>query len=318
MLLKFSLLLALSLGAFSAVAGESAGSDDVDTWIARMGEALRTENYAGIYTYMRGQQFDTVKVVHRYEDGQEFERLVHLNGELREIIRHGDEIVCQHGAGATDDLDHGVPPGPFTHAFNENLANFQSFYDLTLLGDDRIAGRAAVKVAITPRQGDRWGYRLWLDEESGLLLQSHLLGRGKVLEVFQFTQVEIGEPIAPEMVASTLPADAPSHEMSMPRANTVAQAQVRPQWRASWVPNGFRQVASPRPNRIVFSDGIATFSVFIERKPATSRGEFGALMGGTAVISRRLKDSSEQITVVGEVPIDTAKKVAESIEPVIY
>lgn len=310
------LLTKLLLLPVAAFASSAAQDHDVDYWIERMGEALRTQNYAGIFTYMRGHQFDTIEVTHRFEGGIEQERLLHLSGEHREIIRNGDEIVCRHGPAPNVELNHEVPLGPFTHAFNESLADFQSLYDVELAGEDRIAGRTAVRLEITPRQSDRWGYRLWLDEESGLLLQSHLIGRNRILEVFQFTHVEIGRPIEDGELETTLSGEVASHELKPMQPQIAKTQQTKPQWRVAWLPNGFRQVASPMPNRIVFTDGIATFSVFIER--SATHSEFGTLMGGTAVITRPLKGSSQQITVVGEVPMDTAKKVAESIEPVIY
>lgn len=325
--LSLCLAAALGLAAFASAAAEGGASAsksgpdakrDVDYWLDRMGEALRTENYEGIFTYMRGHQFDTIEVVHRFNDGMEVERLLHLNGEQREIMRHGDEIVCRHGNTERPDLNHEVPLGPFTHAFNENLSNYQSFYDIELLGADRVAGREAVKLAITPRHDDRWGYRLWLDEASGLLLQSHLVGRGRVLEVFQFSRVDIGETIADEELRTALEGEVAEHRLAPAENESAEPAATKPQFRVAWLPNGFRQVQSRRPDRIVFTDGIATFSVFVERTRSQTRSEFGAMLGGTAVITRRLRDSSQQVTVVGEVPIDTAKKVAESIEPVIY
>ncbi len=310
-----SLLLLTTLFVAGFVHAEDAR--DVNYWISRMGEALRTEDYAGVFTYMRGQQFDTVEIVHRFDDGVEKERLLYLNGEHREITRNGDEIFFRHADAGRVEPSYRVPLGPFTNGFNQSLANFQSFYDVTLGGRDRVAGRSAVRLAVTPKYGDRWGYRLWLDEETGLLLQSHLVGRGKVLEVFQFTNVEIGRAIEDGELETTLPDALVVHELTPIKPPEVAPVEeTKPQWRVSWVPNGFRQVASPIPDRIVFSDGIATFSVFIETSAATN--DFGTLMGGTAVIMRQIKGSSQKITIVGEVPMDTAQRVAESIEPVIY
>lgn len=309
-------LVSLSLPVLAAPGdGES-----IDYWLEKMAGALRTQNYEGIFTYMRGQQFDTVQVVHRFEDGKEIERLLHLNGQQREIIRRGDVVVCRHEESGTADLNHEVPLGPFTHSFNENLSSYQNFYDFALEGADRVAGRQAIKLAITPRYDDRWGYRLWLDEETGLLLQSHLVGRGRVLEVFQFSRVEIGQPIDDADLETALAGNVTVHQLSPGEADSPdgqMGTPERPQWKVAWLPRGFRQVPSPRQNRIVFTDGLATFSVFIDRS-TNAAGEIVTHMGGTAVITRRLKNSSQQITVVGEVPVDTAKKVADSIEPVVY
>lgn len=289
---------------------------DVGYWLEKMGRALKEESYEGIFTYMRGYQFDTVKIVHEFDDGKEIERLLSLNGEQREVIREGDRVVCRHAKSDHIDLDHEVPLGPFTHAFNENLSNYQALYDFAVLGKDRVAGRPAVKLSITPKNNDRYGYRLWLDEKTGLLLQSHLVNRGRVLEVFQFSRVDIGHPIDASHFASTLD-NAVEHVLS-PAESESPQIAARPDWRVAWLPRGFRLVNNGTPNRMLYSDGIATFSVFIERGAPSQLGELITHMGGTVVITRRMKDSAQQITVVGEVPVDTAKKVAESVEPVIY
>ncbi|MCB1646131.1 MAG: MucB/RseB C-terminal domain-containing protein [Pseudomonadales bacterium] len=306
----------LPLFALSLAMNPVRADDEASVWLDKMGKALREQNYQGIFTYMRGHQFDTVEVIHRFRDGQESERLAHLNGEPREVVRDGDEVICIHARTDQPDFDHNALRGPFTHAFNQNLATYQEFYNFNMKGTDRIAGRQAVTIDITPKNNDRYGYRLWLDEDSGLLLQSHLINRGRVLEVFQFSRVEIGEPIEDQALASSLGDDVIEHSLTSP---VIAQADaVKPQWKVSWLPRGFRPVRSDAPDRISFTDGIATISVFVEKSANSNLGEVATKMGGTVVISRRLQKSSQQITVVGEVPMDTAKKIAESVEPVIY
>ncbi|MDZ7683814.1 MAG: MucB/RseB C-terminal domain-containing protein [Gammaproteobacteria bacterium] len=227
--------------------------------------------------------------------------------------------MCRHEKTGRIDLNHEVPLGPFTHAFNENLSNYQSFYDIELLGADRVAGREAVKLAITPRRRRplglspvaRRGVRPAPSVPPGRAWQS-------AGSSFSSARVDIGDAIGDEELRTALEGDIVEHRLSPIEQELAEPSTAKPQFRVAWLPLGFRQVQSRRPNRIVFTDGIATFSVFVERTRPQSHREFGALLGGTAVITRRLKDSSQQVTVVGEVPIDTAQKVAESIEPVIY
>jgi sigma-E factor negative regulatory protein RseB len=321
-----------------AAAGAAEQPSEARMWLQKMGTALRHESYEGIFTYMRGYQLDTVQVAHDFRDGQEFERLLHLNGAPRELIRAGDDIVCNHANIGHVETDHEFLMGPFTRAFSEKLSSSQSFYQFSVLGSDRIAGRAAVVLGIAPKNNDRYGYRLWLDRQTGLLLQSHLVNGGRILEAFQFSRIEIGNPINPQSLASTLGDDRVQHRLgihSAPQPSEVespqpqmAQQRQTPQpsqspqqplaWRVAWLPNGFRAVISPARDRVLYTDGLATFSVFFERPGASKLGELETHMGGTVVITRRIKGSAQQITVVGEVPADTAKRVAESVEPVIY
>jgi sigma-E factor negative regulatory protein RseB len=298
----------------------SGQTDEASAWLQKMGVALRHESYEGIFTYMRGYQFDTVQVAHEFRDGQEFERLSHLNGAPRELIRAGDNVVCNHGSGSHIDMEHEVLMGPFTRSFSEKLSRDQSFYQFSVLGSDRIAGRAAIVLGIAPKNDDRYGYRLWLDRQTGLLLQSHLVNRGRIIEAFQFSRIDIGNQINPQSLASTLGDDRVQHQLLIVSAaprNEVTPQQP-PGWRVAWLPRGFRAVTSPTQDRVLYTDGLATFSVIVERPGESKLGELETHIGGTVVITRRLKGSAQQITVVGEVPVDTAKRVAESVEPVIY
>ena len=286
-------------------------------WLERMSHALKNENYQGIFTYIRGSTFDTVRIVHRVKDGAESERLFNLNGEVRELYRHDGSILCYHPLSESDSehsiSDHSVQIGPFSPVFSERVLATQDYYRLSMHGEDRIAGRAAVKLAISPKSSDRYGYFVWLDKESGLLLQSHLVGRGSVKEIFQFTNLTIGAEISDLELASVIPGETVSHALTLD-TNELAG---KPTWRVAWLPVGFRPVRV-KGNRLHFTDGLATFSVFVENSNDASLPDMNTTVGGTVVITRRLKNSGRQITVVGEVPVRTARRVAESVEPVIY
>ena len=293
--------------------------DEAIIWLEKMGDALREQSYQGTFIYMRGARFDTMQVTHQFQDGEVIERLTNISGAEREIIRHGDHAVCLH-ADDNSAVPHVLPRGPFTHNFNRNLAENISYYDFGFHGVGRIANRPAVRISISPKNQDRYGYRLWLDEETGLLLRSNLVNNGRVLELFQFTDVAIGEPIDEEsLTASIRGEEIYQHDLITPD-NAIAHntIQVPPTWRVKWMPRGFRQVRAPNGSGMVFTDGVATLSVFVEKRGTNSLGDVQTTVGGTVVLSQPIKNSSEQITVVGEVPLDTAKRVAESIEPVIY
>ena len=325
---RICLLVLCALGSSPAFAGAEsvesgtaptvlAHDDEPAMWLHKMSAALKNQNYDGIFTYMRGSTFDTVRIVHAAADGNEVERLFNMNGEIRELFRENDEARCYHPKHDDDDPlsvhDHSVQIGPFSPAVSDRVLASRNLYRLSLHGEDRIAGRTAIKLAISPGNHDRYGYRIWLDKETGLLLQSHLIDRGNVKEVFQFTSLTIGEAIADTQLASSITGETVSHALTFDPGERVE----KPVLRVNWLPDGFRAV-SVRGNRLHFSDGLATFSVFVDAGGAAALPDLVTTMGGTVVITRRLNDSGPQITVVGEVPVQTAKRVAESVEPVIY
>ncbi len=287
-------------------------------WLEKMGATLREQSYHGTFIYMRGPRFDTVEVTHQYQDGEEFERLKNLSGAKREIVRVDDHAVCLHAEGESTS-PHPLPRGPFTHTFNRILNQNLENYKFGVHGVGRVANRAAVRVSVSPKNRDRYGYQLWLDEETGLLLRSNLINKGHVLELFQFTEVEIGEPLDSEMlVASIDQSSAYEHDL-LTRGQLAQLTQpATPTWKVNWMPEGFKQVRAPNGNGMVFTDGVATVSIFVEKQTRNSLGNVQTQVGGTVVLSKPIEGSQEQITVVGEVPFATAKRLAESIEPVIY
>jgi len=291
--------------------------EQAKVWLDKMARAIREQAYDGIFTYMRGHDLDTVRIIHSYRDGSEFERLVHLNGEPREVIRIDDEVVCHHAGEDITELNHGVSLGPFSRAFNENISALQDYYHFSLQGKDRVAGRETIRLDINPKHTDRYGYKLWLDDQTGLLLQSRLVYQGRVLEVFQFSRVEIGVQIAERELITSIKDHSVQHELTTVVAR---QDSGKVEWRVAWLPDGFKRsvIGQKGAKGVLYSDGIATFSVFVEKKGNSLLSDLSTQMGGTVVISRSLRASGQQITVVGELPFKTARRVAESVEPVIY
>lgn len=288
------------------------------SWLQKMGTAIREESYHGTYVYMRGSRFDTVEVSHQYIDGEEIERLRSLSGTEREIIRRDDHAVLRQMEGSAY-TPHPMTGGPFTRAFNRILSENIDHYEFAVHGVGRIANRAAVRVSISPKNHDRYGYQLWLDEETGLLLRSNLVNRGRVLELFQFTDVSIGEPLAPELLVASLDGEnVTTRELLTPDQFAELKQASPPTWKVNWMPRGFRQVRAPEDGGMVFTDGVATLSIFVEKRSRNSLGNVQTQVGGTVVLSKPIEGSQEQITVVGEVPFATAKRVVESVEPVIY
>ena len=285
-------------------------------WLKKMGDALRKENYAGNFTYIRGSSFDNVRIVHVVEQGRELERLYNLNGDIRELYREDGEAHCYHPISdlSADGLaGHNVHIGPFTPAFSDRVLSTQNLYNLAMQGEDRIAGRATVVLTVSPRFNDRYGYRVWLDQETGLLLQSHLIERGKIKEIFQFTHIEVGEFISSSSLQTAIRGDTIAH----PLALDVNERKEKPVWNVNWLPDGFRPVRI-QGDRLHFTDGLATVSVFIETSGSAPMPDLATTDGGTVVITRRHQKTGRQITVVGEVPVRTARRVAKSVEPVIY
>jgi len=320
----------LVLGCLSATAAtvEQFGGLSPSQWMWRMNEAFTKKSYDGVFSYYNGTDLSTLRVVHAVIDGVQRERLVHLNGVRREIIRIGDEVSCILQPG--DELltlENSLPSGPFARAFTRNFDELSGHYKLTFHGVDRVAGRDAIRLAISAPDKTRFGHRLWLDTATGFLLRSEMIDEhGSRLEIFQFSTIQLDMSISEDRFEPSAPSGSIiSHLRLESDTAAVKLAGVKPnRWYAGWMPRGFKMSAwdlrqtpnaSKSINTLMYSDGLAAFSVFIEDMPKQGAGNVVSRNGATIVVTVGVNGPKNMhlITVVGEIPTDTAKRIARSV-----
>jgi sigma-E factor negative regulatory protein RseB len=167
---------------------------------------------------------------------------------------------------------------------------------------------------------------LWIDDDSGLLLRSELVDTdGTKLEIFQFATLTVGGAISD---ADLAPATRPGANVSRMALESSPRSETRQavQWRAGWLPDGFtmaswdirRSPIEARPvQTLMYSDGLAVFSVFIEDVPTGGASDLVSRSGATVAVSQVIDAGSERgsqlVTVVGEIPTATAQRVARSL-----
>lgn len=334
-MIRIALLAVLLL---ASVARPVLAGDDPRDWLDDMNRAFAEQSYDGIVSHYSGQELATLRLVHMVVDGEQRERLVHLNGAPREIVRRGEEIVCMVAPGdALLALGENIPAGPFAGAFVRNYNRISDFYGLSFFGEDRVADRDAMRLAVTPRDEHRYGYRLWLDRETRLLLRSELIDvNGDRLEIFQFNQLLIGDQVDPGALE---PDDAGGALVSH---LTLATKKLQPvgkqdvNWQAGWLPDGFALAAADvrvapgsdrAVTRMMYTDGLAAFSLFIEAMPEPGAASMESRDGATVAVTHLLVDDAgarmpetdaphpHLVTVVGEIPVLTARRIAENIRP---
>jgi sigma-E factor negative regulatory protein RseB len=318
--------------AFASCAVHAAGPASADPertpaqWLDMMNRGFLEASYDGIFSYFSGDDLSTLRVVHTVTNGVQRERLVHLNGAPREIVRTGDEVECILQPG--DEilaLESSIPSGPFARAFSRAFEGVSDHYTLSLHGSDRVANRQAIRLAVMPRDAQRYGFRLWLDQETGLLLRSELVDtRGTKLEIFQFATLKVGEPISEKDLAPETGVSSLTSHLSLESA--PAETRRKLSWQADWVPDGFTMASwdirrtpstSKAVDTLMYSDGIAAFSVFIEDMPENGAHALVSRSGATVAVSEVVTGGPKQghhlVTVVGEIPTDTAQRIAHSI-----
>lgn len=292
-----------------------AHADDAQDQLKRLAQAEQQQSFQGTFVYERNGSFSTHRIWHRVVDGKVREHLLQLDGSAQEVLRVDGVTQCVSGtlvAGVAN-----IPDSP-AHAFD--AAKLSAWYDMKVAGDSRVAGRPAVIVTLTPRDQHRFGIELHLDTATGLPLKSLLLSdKGQLLERFQFTELNTSD--VPSDRALQPSADCQTVEAVKSKADGQRQ-QVA--WRSDWLPPGFELSSAdarkdPASKALVtslmYDDGLARFSVFIEPVSGAPVTDIRTQLGPTVAVSRRLTTpkGDAMVTVVGEIPIGTAERIALSM-----
>lgn len=292
--------------------------EPAESWLLKLGPALNLTTYRGIFVYSRGDQVNSMMIAHRYRDGRVEERLVQQDGANGEILRRGNRVLCVLPEHGRIHLDQVIPSGPFGEAFASQQVPVGAWYQPELLGDDRIAGYSAVVIALQPRDEHRYGYRLWMEKRTGLLLKSHVRQDGDVLEHFQFTMLEITDELPDAEFEPQSGVEIKEVTPYLPVSGSPGEMDG---WTLGWRPEGFMPAAAPRTSRgqaVAFSDGLATFSVFVEGAEGLNMPQGASRIGATTVYMHYVSPGQETrdrflVTVVGEIPPRTAMRVAQSV-----
>lgn len=289
-------------------------------YIGKMGQALQNLNYHGSMVYINGGQVESLQLIHKNDGGKESERLVHLSGEPREVIRKNDVVTCY----LPDSRSVVVGQRRFNnHLFAKLTTNLEQFapnYSFIIAGTNRVAGKEARIIEITPKDPFRYGYRLWIDQDSNLLLKSELVdGNDTVLEQMMFTQIEIVDDIPETMLAPAISGETFTWHGDHDKSDNALDVDLS--WQVANMPNGFMvsgRYKQQMPNssqpaeHMIISDGLASVSVYIEPFNAESQSFVGASRMGAVNIFGAIHED-HQITVVGEVPISTVEMIGQSI-----
>ncbi|WP_065257640.1 MucB/RseB C-terminal domain-containing protein [Pseudomonas bananamidigenes] len=292
-----------------------AHADEAQDWLTRLGQAEQQQSFHGTFVYERNGSFSTHSIWHRVQNGQVRERLLQLDGSAQEVVRVDGHTQCVSGT-----LIAGLGDSPNSAARSLDPQKLKNWYELAVIGKSRVAGREAVIVSLTPRDQYRYGFELHLDKETGLPLKSLLLNdKGQLLERFQFTRLDTSEvPSDKELQAAS---DCKPVNLESDKASAVKAAQV---WRSDWLPPGFELTSSSshkdpdtktQVNSLLYDDGLARFSVFLEPLNGAVVTDTRTQLGPTVAVSRRLTTPQGEmmVTVVGEIPIGTAERIALSI-----
>lgn len=305
------------------VSAPAYAASEAQAWLLRIHKAPQALNYEGTFVYRHSERLDTMRIFHRAVNGVVTERLISLTGPAREVIRTDQEVRCYLPDQKSIFIEQRrLDRKPYLAIVPDRLPELAENYAMVLGSKGRIAGRAAQQLVIRARDDYRYGYRLWADEDTGLLLRADLTNdKGKMLEQFMFTQLDIGGPIPDSM----LKAHTASEGMVWYRDDEVTGDRPTLSWRAKQLPKGFKLSSNvlrrmAKDDRVVqqlvYSDSLAAISVFIEKlngTDATGMVEGPTRVGALNALGKIL--DGHHVTVVGEVPEKTIVMISNSLVP---
>ena len=271
-------------------------------WLNRAAAAAKQQNYSGVYVYHHGEHVEVLRVLHRTDATGELEKIEVMDGTPRQFLRINNDVYCHLADGKSVRLERNAPRRFFPALLPAQPASLLDYYEATLAGTERVAGRPCQVVMLEPRDGYRYAYTLWLDKRTGLPLKSRIVnGNGSVVSMFVFSEIQIGKAPDAQLFRNDMTGKR-IQKASLDRPAAVAWS-VAP-------PPGFERVqeavralpGKPAPvTHLVFSDGLSVLSMFVEpADPQAQRLQGLSTEGAIGVYAREVDGYS--VTTLGEVP----------------
>lgn len=311
----------LLFGMLAAPTGLADNSQAAIDQVQKLSRAMQDLSYQGRFVYLHNDQIEAMSILHVNDEHGKRERLVSLNGEAREILRDNANLTCVWPSSRQVVVDRINPTDRSPLWIPDDVNRLGKFYQFSMAGSDRIADHPAVVISIQPKDEFRYGMKVWIHEQNGLLLQSHLVDeQGNAIEKIMFTELSLLSPDDPLTfdVAPNLGQGYTLIRSHTGAANHAAQG-MHERWQLQSMPLGFyieskfvKQMpdSSDAIQQMIISDGMASVSVFIE-KLAGKQLSGESSMGAINAFTTEYQDYG--ITAIGEVPAITVKQIANSV-----
>jgi sigma-E factor negative regulatory protein RseB len=318
MMRGFGLALAFCSGLCAAQPQPQPQTADGMALLRRIYQATEKLSYTGTFVYQQGERTETSRITRSTGPGGDIERLEVLDGMPREIVRTRDTVRCYLPESQTVKVERRIDQRAFPGVLPAQIADLAQNYTITRGESRRVAGHDCEAVILTPRDELRYGYKLWADAGSGMLLKARTFDRkGHIIEQFTFAEFAVGNVSRDRVRTSHAAQHGHIEDAAVAPANLA---------RAGWSMNaelpGFRKVTEvtrklgeSRPvGQMVYSDGMAAVSVFIE--PMAGRSETvrpgPSSLGAFQIYTREV--ANHIVTVVGEAPAASVQRIASQVE----
>ena len=306
---------AMSLVTGSLLFSANASADSsTEALLQQMTQASQSLNYELAFISINKQGVESLRYRHARLDNKPMAQLLQMDGPRREVVQRGNEVSYFEPGLEPFTLNGDYIVDSLPSLVYTDYKRLAPYYDFISVGRTRIADRLCDVIRVVARDGTRYSYIVWLDSQTKLPMRVDLLDRdGETLEQFRvisFTVNETPAPVMQNLAKATLP----------PLLSVPGSEKVNFNWAPTWLPQGFNEISgSRRPlpgvdvpiESRLYTDGLFSFSVNVNRAGAASSSQM--LRTGRRTVSSDVRNNAE-ITIVGELPPQTAKRIADSVK----
>jgi sigma-E factor negative regulatory protein RseB len=312
----YGLILLLGILVMPNTYADTSENISAKAWLTQLSKALQSLNFSTSFVVVKNNQAEPYHWYHGVDSqGTEFEVLSVLNGPRRDTLRKGNIVSYLEPDTQPYSVNSTNISGPIPSIFRQNIDVLAKSYDFVSVGKSRILGRPAQIIRIVPKDAHRYGYWLWLDQQSGLLLKTAMITRkGHLLEQIQFTYLEITANLSKSLKNLA--------KAKLPKVINIPKASASNDfaWQVNWLPLGFERIRADhhrinltkqRVEFMQFSDGLVNISVYVSPSTIKIRPIEYVKDGATIVLNQVV--NGHEISVVGKIPANTAKAIADSV-----
>ena len=301
---------------FNASASEALKQEPASKWLDSLSNSLRTLNFTTSFVVVKNNKAEPYHWYHGVNDeGVELEIFSSLNGPRKDILRHGEIVSYIAPDLPPYSINSEQAVSPIPSILRQDHRSLDKNYNVVSVGKSRVLGRSAQLIRIESKDDYRYGYWVWLDQHSTLLLKIAIVSeQGNILEQIQFTHLEISADLNENLTKL--------ESTQLPEVIEFPQSfyENKPAWEVQWLPEGFNYIRSNK-HRIsltktpvefmLFSDGLVDISVYVNTSAQQERNAEHVNDGATLALNQ--VNNGIEISVVGKIPASTAQAIANSI-----
>jgi sigma-E factor negative regulatory protein RseB len=306
----------------------------VTEWLQRMHAGARQRNYVGTFVVSApGGDLSSARIWHVRDGEHQIERIEALSGPPRSTFRRNRNVMTFLPEAKVVKVEKRENLDLFPNLPDKPDSSIGDFYDVRAIGKDRVAGFDADVVQLVPHDALRFGYRIWSERRSGLVVKLQTIdGDSRVVEQSAFSELQLDAPVKAQALSQMMSNTSGYRieKLELERSNAQDEGWTLRTPVAGFKPRSFfrrptaggdgdssgKSKQDAATVQWTFSDGLASVSLFIERYDAARAPRDGVLtIGATNAIRRRLPEPASDwwLTAVGEVPQQTLNAFAQSL-----